>query len=378
MVQACAGDQANIEVKGFSLGGAHATYAGLANEVPTTTLAPLALSPALWKNLVDAKGERLEHLVANHVTNLTIEGDVASGHHTPSRIARALERNIGVQMPHILGTTYVIPAHSIPENYRRPTLGLGVHSSSGRIWADFARAKHSVERRTKTIDTTPDTGLTIVDAIAAEAHSGPANPLRDSAEAEHRFLANIDKFCSKAGGSRGLGSARLHRLVNQVSRLRYRYPELTRAERLLELGDIERGLSEMRNSRVVRSSITGVREIYAAVVTERNRLLAPPVQGWPIRSLVRQVSSEVSDALLQGIAEAARAGASTIGAQNVETKNNKVLPTVLRTGDDVGPAVYAMKSRSRRNGCIRLSTIHKAWLVKASPEMAGVRKRPAF
>ncbi|WXK34563.1 phosphatidylserine/phosphatidylglycerophosphate/cardiolipin synthase family protein (plasmid) [Mycetohabitans rhizoxinica] len=383
MVQACAGDRANIEVKGFSLGGAHATYAGLANEVPTTTLSPLALSPALWKNLVDAKGERLEHLVANYVTNLTIEGDVASGHSAPSRIARVLEMSIGLQMPHILGTTYAIPANSIPENYRRPTLGLGVHSSSGRIWADFTRAKHSLERRAEAIDTAPDMGWTITDAIAAEAHNRSANPPRDPAEAEHRFLATIDKFCSKAGGFKGLGSARLHRLVNQVSRLRHRYPELTRAERLLELADIERGLSEMRNSRVVRSSITGVREMYAGVVTERNRLLEPPTQGWPIRSLMRQVSSEVSDALLQGIAEAARAGASTIGAQNVETKNNKVLSTVLRTDDEVGPAVYDLVRNAKHTVQLQTYLFYEKsesakWLHKALDDLqARQRERRA-
>ena len=54
-VQKIAGDKADIEVKGFSLGGAIATYAGMWNEIKTINLAPLPISPAVWKSLINKK-----------------------------------------------------------------------------------------------------------------------------------------------------------------------------------------------------------------------------------------------------------------------------------------------------------------------------------
>jgi putative lipase involved disintegration of autophagic bodies len=65
MVKAFAGDNADIEVKGFSLGGAIATYAGICNEIPTTTLCPLPVSPFVWKSLINEKGENLTDLIKN-------------------------------------------------------------------------------------------------------------------------------------------------------------------------------------------------------------------------------------------------------------------------------------------------------------------------
>ncbi|KAG0191964.1 hypothetical protein DFQ28_010490 [Apophysomyces sp. BC1034] len=375
MVRTFAGDRANVEVKGFSLGGAHAVYAGLANEVRTTTLAPLALSPALWKNLVNEKGERLEHLVAMQVTNLVIERDIASGHPMPSRVSRAIEQSIGIKMPHILGTTYMIPAESIPDNYRSPSIGLGVHSSAGRIWADFARARCSADLRRKAGDTVTGTGTPLPAGAGLEDPEARVDELRDPAEAEHRLLAAIEKFRLKAGGNAGLGSFRLRRLVNQVTSLSRHYAQLAQAERLRKLGEIEQSLGMMRNDRVVRSTITGVRDMYAAVVSERNRLLEPPTQGTP----------EDSRALLSGIAEAARAaGAGTIGADNLETKNNKVMQAVLHTGDEIGPAVYDLVRNAQRSVQLQTYLFYEKsesakWLHKGLDELqtTQLRKRAA-
>jgi hypothetical protein len=100
------GDDYDIECKGFSMGGAIATFAGIDNGVKTVALCPAPMSPRCQKALGDNK---MRAAVQNgKMVNLMTEKCWVTGHTTLAKIGRAFEAVSGKRIPHFIGPGYRI------------------------------------------------------------------------------------------------------------------------------------------------------------------------------------------------------------------------------------------------------------------------------
>jgi hypothetical protein len=128
------GKDYQIEVKGFSMGGGLAAFAGIDNEVKTTTLCSTPLSPECQRQLGD---EKMKRMVKNKmITNLTVKNCWVSDHRTAISFGNTLERGTGRRVPRMVGEVYRVGKSPGRKKYGYNLLN--AHNNSDHIWKNFS------------------------------------------------------------------------------------------------------------------------------------------------------------------------------------------------------------------------------------------------
>ncbi len=355
------GDDATLELNGFSLGGAIATYAGMSNEVRTVTLCPMALSPVLWKNLIDQKRESIETIIQEKLTNLTIAGDMASGRNKLARSVRAVEAHLPLQMPHILGKTYHILKKDLPDSWNTWVIaatGYGIHASADQLWASL-HYKMSLQKNA------PST----IDELTRDVAYQPVTPAAISVySSEYAFSVALDQFCKNASviSPRIISSREYLSVVAKAKELRKLYDDLDPTKKLSLLSELESALLATRRGNLLEMNMLPLLELYKNVIDERHRLQPPTEEARAVKSLALPVPLEQTERLFAGISEAAKSfrGTHTVRIDHIDSVKNAVFPYVLKTGDEIGPAIYTLVRNAKTN--IRL----QSYLFYEKSEMA--------
>lgn len=125
------GGDYDLEVKGFSMGGGLATYAGIDNDLKTTALCPAPLSPTLQKRLTD---EKMRNAVNNNkIINLSVKNCWVTDQKTIGKIGRTWERFSGQTIPHLIGGGY-----RVNKDYPKYN---NAHNASSEIWKAYSETK---------------------------------------------------------------------------------------------------------------------------------------------------------------------------------------------------------------------------------------------
>lgn len=136
------GGDYDLEVKGFSMGGAFAAFTGIDNDLKTTTLGPAPLSPNLQKELTDEK--MLNAVRNNRIMNLNVRGCWLTDRGAlpvMGKIADAFEKGFGKTAPHAIG-----PGYTVMQEYNDDTVReIGKHNASDHIWELFSQSRTNEE-----------------------------------------------------------------------------------------------------------------------------------------------------------------------------------------------------------------------------------------
>ena len=131
-----------VEVKGFSMGGGLAMFAGIDNNAKTVALCPAPMSPACQRDLGDDKIRTA--IDQEKVTNLSTKNCWVSDHTKLAKLGRAWEQLSGNTIPHLVGPGYRLQQTppGVQENINEGGWFhfFDYHNFSSASWNEFAKS----------------------------------------------------------------------------------------------------------------------------------------------------------------------------------------------------------------------------------------------
>jgi phosphatidylserine/phosphatidylglycerophosphate/cardiolipin synthase-like enzyme len=342
-------NNAEIVVTGVSLGGAFASYAGIANNLDVVALAPVRLPQKAIEKLGNKTGDDLNQRV-DKLTNLYISKD---------EVTSKLEKNIG--------HSYKITKEDFDTTYYSGSLGnSGVHSNSDNIWLSYVYAENDLNIYTGAKNTsTSDLSADVHDKYFSSDSFNVSSV--DKVSLKYDFNRRSDEYLLK-----NYSGSSLNKKIVDYKENASGYT--TKAEHYEALSAIEKEIVEVLKSTSSASVIKGpvVKDMYQSVVEYKSAF--KPEGGWPLRSDEITISQEQSDTLFSHVESALVNKRSPSNVKDIGVSKAQISNKVLMTGDEIWPATYDLMASAEKSIDLQTYIYHETseaakWVHKAIDEL---------
>ena len=341
------GDNADLSLSGFSLGGAIASYAGLANDIETTTLSTVPLSDNVLKKLNERTKGKLEQRLGN-LTNLYVSKD---------EVTSKLSKNIG--------TSYKVTSDEYdPNDYKESFNIAGVHNNADVIWIRNTFLQNDIN-----IYTSKAFDEYIEEDLYDKYFSDESKKLTtlDLKQLRYELDNKIDDFLLNDKSKSVLSSS--------LQDYRYNFLEnINSKESIDKLNIIEKELNSILGNKSTLSLMltsNNVKNLYNAVVEYKSNLnknypsTATPISDIPIKK---------SDALFKLIESSTINKNSPSNIISNTISKASINSNILMGGDEIWPATYQVMAKAEKRIDLQTYIYHEdseaaKWVHKAIDEI---------
>lgn len=341
------GDNADLCLSGFSLGGAIASYAGLANDIEITTLSTIPLSDRVLVKLNERTKGKLEQRL-ERLTNLYVSKD---------EVTSKLSKNVG--------KSYKIIREQFDLVSYRGNLNIaGVHTNSDIIWIRNTYINNNLN-----IYTSLKFDQKIDEEVYEKYFSEESKKLTPLSIKQFRYEldSSIDDYL--------LNNNEESKLSHDLKKLRFGFPDNIKSKSLIDkVNAIENELKFILGKKSLIGLLSNkfyIENLYHCLLEYKGNLIKDRKEfSYPIAN----ISSEISDSLFINIEKKAINENSPSNIHEKKVVTAKINSHILMGGDEIWPAIYEIMSKAEKSIDLQTYIYHEdsepaKWVHKAIDEI---------